>query len=458
MREALASEIRNALRYVRANWLVAKVLASYIGLYTLYKLFGADRIRARIDRTHERNAQRVLDGILELKAVYIKLGQVLSVMSQVLPPVFSEKLVGLQDAVPPHPYKDIERRFREEFGKTPQEMGLALNPVPLASASLGQVHRATDPDGRVLAIKVQYPDIEKIVEMDLAVLARVTRILDWFFPDFHYHRIREQIVDVVRRELDYRSEARNMATFAANFADDPDVLCPEVVPEYTSGRVLAMTFMEGCKIGNRKALIDAGIDPQAVVKKLAHIFFKQVLKDRLFHADPHPGNFLVQPGPKIVVLDFGAVEPIREELMKGMRLVFLGYISRNDQLVLNGVEVMGFKSLTGDRAVFERSVKHYFEKILRYRPEDLAKMSPDVIRDFADLKQLDVSFTDLARAFQYPEGYFYIERTMLLLLGLCMTLDYTLDPLIVGAPYAMQLILETAEPGSLVIPPPPAQA
>ena len=455
MREALAGEIRNAIRYLRANWLAARVLASYLSLYLLYKVFGADRIRARIERTHEKNADRVLTGILELKAVYIKLGQVLSVMGGILPAAFADKLVGLQDAVPPHPYKDIERRFREEFGKSPEEMGLALEPVPLASASLGQVHRATDAQGRDLAIKVQYPDIEKIVEMDLKVLTRVTRILDWFFPDFHYHRIRDQIADVVRRELDYRSEARNMATFAANFADDPDVLCPEVVPEYTSGRVLAMTFMEGIKIGNRRVLMEAGIEPAAVVKKLAQVFFKQVLKDRLIHADPHPGNFLVRPGPKLVVLDFGAVEPVREPLMKGMRKVFLGYISRNDQLVLEGVEIMGFEAVTGDRAVFERSVKHYFEKLLRYRPEDLAKLNPEIIKDFTDLKQLDVSFRDLARSFQYPEGYFYIERSMLLLLGLCVSLDYTLDPLIVGAPYAMQLILETAEPGSLVIPPPP---
>ncbi len=456
MRETIASEVRNAIRYLRAYWLVARVLASYVSLYLLYKIFGGERLAARIARTHEKNADRVLTGILELKAVYIKLGQVLSVLGGILPQAFSDKLAGLQDSVPAHPYRDIERRFREEFGKTPSEMGLDFEKVPEASASLGQVHRATDASGRQLAIKVQYPDIERIVEMDLKVLERVTRLLDWFFPDFHYHRIREQIADVVRRELDYRAEARNMAAIAANFAGDPDVLFPEVIPEYTSGRVLAMTFMQGMKIGNRKALIEAGIDPKAVVKKLAETFFKQVLKDRMFHADPHPGNFLVQPGPKLVFLDFGAVEPVREPLMRGMRKVFLGYISKNDQLVLQGVEIMGFKSLTGDRAVFEHAVKHYFEKILRYKPEDLAKLNPETIRDFADLRQLDVSFRDLARAFQYPEGYFYIERSMLLLLGLCMMLDYTLDPLIVGAPYAMQLILETAGPGELVIPSAPA--
>ncbi len=417
-------------------------MLSYAWLYFLYRLAGYERIEERLQAAHEKNAARLLAAILRLRAVYIKLGQVLSVLGGILPAVFTDHLAGLQDAVPPHPYKDILRRWHDEFGRYPGEMGIELTHTPLASASLGQVHRAKDSEGRDLAVKIQYPGIERIVEMDLQVISRITRILDWAFPSMHYHRIKDQVVDVIRRELDYRSEAENLHALAANFAGDPDVIFPEIIPEYSSARVLCMSYMEGIKIGDRKALIAAGINPSEVAKKLSETFFKQLLKDRLFHADPHPGNFLVRPGPQLVFLDFGAVEPVREPLMRGMAKVFMGYISKNDELVIDGIETMGFKSLSGDREVFERAIKHYFDKILRLDPKDMARPQAGALRDFADPRQANVGIRELARAFEYPQGYFYIERSLFLLLGLCLNLDRHVDPLAAGAPYAMEFLFK----------------
>src|ERR1700690_156638 len=192
---------------------------------------------------HRRNARRIEAAILRLRGLFIKVGQLISIMANVLPDAFREELQRLQDQVPPRPYRDIEARLREEFGgRPPPEVVVEFSTEPVASASIGQVHRARLPSGEEVAVKVQYPDIEEIVRIDLRVLQRIFGILRWFMPDYGFETIYREIREMVLAELDYRLEASAIERIAGNFAarktPAAHVRFPRVMAGFSTARVL----------------------------------------------------------------------------------------------------------------------------------------------------------------------------------------------------------------------------
>ncbi len=428
-------------RLVHASFRFGVILASYLLQLLLRRLFGAAAVEARWQRVHRKNAQRMYRGILRLRGVYIKLGQVLSIMGTFLPRAYSEELEGLQDQVPPHPWREVEQTFLDSLGKRPRELFDAFDEAPIAAASLGQVHRATLPDGTKVAVKILYPRISTVIRIDLRVIRWIMTVYGWFMPVNAIHRVVEQLEDLLRRETDLRHEATCMEQMERNFASDPDLLFPKVDWDRTSDHVLTMTFMEGVKISRRDEIVQLGLDPTAVAKKLVEAFYKMLFLDRFFHADPHPGNFLVQKGPagqpRIVVLDFGAASEARPNLIDGMIDVLSGLVGRDDGRVLRGIETMGFYAEGGDRALLERTVKLYFQKLLELNLKDFSSISPETAQKFIDPEVKRDELRQLMRAVEYPEGWFYIERAVVMLFGLSAQLAPTLNTIAVGFPYLM---------------------
>jgi predicted unusual protein kinase regulating ubiquinone biosynthesis (AarF/ABC1/UbiB family) len=235
----------------------------------------------------------------------------------VLPNAFREELQGLQDQVPPRPYRDIEARLREEFGgRAPGEVFAEFSPEPVASASIGQVHRARLPSGETVAVKVQYPDIEEIVRVDLHALQRIFGVLRWFMPDYGFETIYREIREMVLAELDYQREAAAIEKISGNFAKRPEtaghVRFPRVMAAYSTARVLTTEWMEGVKVADLEKLHALNVDRRAAARLCVEAYCQQIFIDGVYHADPHPGNLLVQKpatpdgGPAIVFLDFGA--------------------------------------------------------------------------------------------------------------------------------------------------------
>ena len=185
------------------------------------------------------------------RACSSSVGQLISIMTNFLPEEFRRELEGLQDAVPPRPYKDIEERIREELGKTPDELFAHFERRPIASASIGQVHIARMHDGNKVAVKVQYPDIEEIVHRDLNTLRRIFRIVEWFIPYQGLEELYREIRSIVVEELDYTAEANNAARIGANFEGRTDVAFPRVVAELSTQRVLVTHFEPGVKITDK---------------------------------------------------------------------------------------------------------------------------------------------------------------------------------------------------------------
>ncbi len=437
------------IRLFRAAWLFWRIFSSYLIQLGLERLRGREKLRERWKIVHRRNAKRLYRGMVSLRGVYIKLGQILSIMGTFLPRAYSEELEGLQDQVPPHPFPEIRKTFISSFGHPPTELYAHFEEKPLAAASLGQVHRATRKTGEDVAVKVLYPNVKTIIKIDLVVLGWAIRVYRWFVPMAAIERVVDQLRDLLERETNYVHEGKCMERMEKNFEGDQDILFPRVFWDLTNDRILTMTFMPGIKISRRVELEAAGIDPTATARKLVEAFYKQLFLDAFFHADPHPGNFLVQKGPngpRIVILDFGAASEARPNLIDGMLDILRGLFAKDDSMVVKGIETMGFMAAGGDRALLDRTVRMYFQKLLNFDIQDFGRIKPEMAAELADPGLKKDELRDLMKSVEYPEGWFYVERAVVIMFGLSAQLAPRLNTVQVGFPYIMRLLASRASP------------
>jgi len=455
--------MRLFIRLVRAVLAFGVIFISYMVQLALVKIFRRwhvdpvtgheepsvppwlSRRQARID---EKNSKRLLSDMLELRGVYIKLGQVLSIMGGFLPAVYIKRLETLQDAVPPHPIDEIEQAFVDSLGARPEAFFKTIDRSPVAAASLGQVHVAYMDDGRKVAVKVLYPGIRDMVRIDMRVIKLMVRVYKWFVPVQNIEAVHSSLVDLLRRETDYLHEAECMRRMSANFADDDHILFPEVIDEVTTRDVLTMTFMEGIKITRLDEIRARGVDLHKLAERLVKSFYKQVFLDRFFHADPHPGNFLVQPvqgsdDAKLVVLDFGAISEVDDKTVFGMVDILRGFFEQNDALALQGIEAIGFMAEGGDRALLEQTVKKYFQKLLKLEsrtPAAFMSANSKELEALADPEVERRELRSLMRSVHYPDGWFYVERASVMMFWLAGQIAPDLDKVQVGFPYVLPLL------------------
>jgi ubiquinone biosynthesis protein len=399
----------------------------------------------------QRNARRLLRGMLRLRGVFIKLGQVLSIMGGFLPRVYSKELEQLQDQVPPHLFSALEATMRRAFGKPPSEVFRDIEREPIAAASLGQVHVAHLHDGTKVAVKILYPGIRGVIAVDMRVVKLALGVYKRFVPVTGIERVHESLVDLLRRETDYLHEADCMTRMAENFSSDGGVAFPKAIRELTTKEVLTMTFMEGIKITRLDELRAAGIEPKEVALRLTQTFFKSLFVDRYFHADPHPGNFLIEPSQgstfRLVILDFGAICVAKNELIDGLVDILRGVFGQDDKLVLKGFREMGFVAAGGNDALLERTVKTYFSKLLKIKdrsPSALMRARPEQLERLANPEVERGELQELMRSFEYPEDWFYVERACVVAFWLAAQIDPDLDTVTVGFPYVMPLLAQRA--------------
>jgi ubiquinone biosynthesis protein len=433
------------IRLVRATRLFGTIFFSYLWHASWARLWPT-RFDSRDSwkRVHARNAQRMYRGFIRLRGVYIKLGQILSIMGTFLPRAITEKMEKLQDEVPAHSYKEIAASFTRAFGKTPKEVFPQFKETPIAAASLGQVHEAIGPEGQRLAVKILYPNVAMIIRVDMRVLGWAIKLYRQIVPINQIERVHEQLDDMLRRETNLAHEGRCIERMAANFKGDDDVLFPRVYPDWTCETVLTMSFMDGVKVSKKEQLAQLGLEPNAVATKLTQVFYKQLFLDKFFHADPHPGNWFVQKGPngqvRIVVLDLGSACALSDNLADGMIDILQGLMTRNDDLVVKGINTMGFVAEGGDKALLERTVRKYFEKLLALNITDFGRINPETAQRLADPEVRRDELRELMKSIAYPEGWFYVERASVIMFGLCGALAPKLNTVQVGFPYVMQFL------------------
>jgi ubiquinone biosynthesis protein len=376
-------------------------------------------------------------------------------MTNFLPEEFRAQLAGLQDSVPARGYADIERRIREEFGgRGPRELFAEFAEEPVASASIGQVHRARTLDGEQVAVKVQYPDIEEIVRIDLRTLRRIFGVINWFLPYHGLDGVYVEIREMILQELDFRREAESILRIGSNFQKRPRADAgllspsfPTVRPELSTARVLTTAWIDGVKVNDRAGLEALGVDRGRLARSVVHAYCQQIFTDGVYHADPHPGNLLVQPGGRVVFLDFGAVAEVSPAMRKGIVDLIQAGLARDTPRLISAMKDMGFIARGADPAIFDRVVDYLhdrFQEEVRFENFSLKEIRLDPrkgLESLADLRRMEISLRDIADHFHVPKEWIMLERTVLLLVGLCTELDPELNPMEVIRPYIEQFVL-----------------
>ena len=445
---------RPRFRLAKAYGVTVRVLASYLALRLRRPFLTPDAYERRLLERHRVNARRIERAIIELDGLFIKVGQLISILANFLPEEFRRELEGLQDAIPARPIEEIVERIEREFGRGPQTLFAWWNPEPMASASLAQVHEARLHDGRRIAVKVQHADIDQIAQLDLTAIRRILSIVQFFTRLRGLESYHTEISAMIRDELDFQKEAQNIERIASHFENDPMVEFPVVIHELSTAKVLTTELVEATKVTDLEALERCGVDRPALAQRILTAYCQMIFVDGVYHADPHPGNILVRGDGSIVFVDFGAVGELSRDMKEGIPQFLEGVIKRESSRITGALRRMGFVARVeadgrspDEEDVAERVIEYFQRRFLEQvslESFSLKDVQVDVrakAEMLADLRRLDVSFRELTRTFQVPKDWVLLERTVLLLLGLCTTLDPAMAPMRTIQPYLEEFVL-----------------
>jgi ubiquinone biosynthesis protein len=433
-------------RLRKAYWTTTVVLFSYVRLWFFKKIFGQNWYNKRLMPLHIRNAERVRDAILELKGLFIKLGQILSILAPFLPEPFKKPLESLQDQIPPRPMASVRARILKELGKPIEDIFAHFDENALAAASIGQVHRARLTDGTEVVVKVQHADIELVAEVDLEIIQRLTRMAAWFYDikgmDYLYTQIRKMIEE----ELDFTREAASMEQISANLAEESGITVPTIHRAFSTKKVMTSTWHDGVKISNLEQLDAWQLNRRDLATCLLRAYSRMLFKDGFYHADPHPGNILVEKTGRLVLLDFGAVATLSTALREGIPQLIEAAVRNDTAAMIATFDKMGFLAQGRDAEKMAEkmlgAVRNFLQNEVQIDGLDFKTVKVDPLNNSLMGLMQEIGLTGVASTVQVPKDYVLLSRMITLLLGLCATLDPTLNPLDVIRPYAQQYILK----------------
>ena len=418
-------------RFYTVVSLFLKIFWSFYSIKYKKLWHGRDWPQTHRQQLFVSEARRFRHTAVDLGGLLIKLGQFFSTRVDVFPQSTIKELTGLQDEVEPVPFSEVRRVAEEDLARSLEEVYARVEEMPVASASLGQVHRGFLTSGETVAIKIQRPGIDEMVRIDLKAIAVVVdiikRLTDWESKidlDAIYAEFAETLLD----ELDYVKEGHNAETIAANTRTrDEDILFPEIYWDYTTRRVLTMEYMEGIKITNYDELSRLGVDRNQMALILLRAYINQILADGFFHADPHPGNLFVTPEGRLVMLDFGMVGSIPEDLKEVLIDLVLAIVKRDNVAVVGYFKKIGFLRYDADTELVARAVGLLLEETLG-RGIDFTKA------DFSGfLKDLESLLYE--QPFQIPAQFTFMGRALGTLYGICIGLNPNFNFLDEAKPY-----------------------
>ena len=364
-----------AKRVFKVGELATSVGSSYVWQVLRAPFRTKDKRQQALLDTHIRNALRMVERSKELKGAFMKLVQMLSMRDDILPPEALSVLSIVQSQVPPMDYTEIRAQVRRELGKDPKELFAAFDAEAFAAASLGQVHRAVLTSGEEVVVKVQYPGVDETVQQDLqnikALLNTFTLIgRDVMRQRIDYTDVHRELEERLHEELDYLNEAKNIALFQRMFRDDPEVVIPQVYPDYCSRRVLTMSRLEGYPFAD---ILKPGVDQSLkdwVAVKYFRVLWRQVFEFGVLHTDPHPGNYLVTFHPKLVILDFGSIRIFPETIRKAYHGTAAAILRRDERTIAQCCVRLGFLNKGDDPAPLIRILYLIFEPVMVDRVYD----------------------------------------------------------------------------------------
>ncbi|MDI6821419.1 MAG: AarF/ABC1/UbiB kinase family protein [Actinomycetota bacterium] len=416
-----------------AQIVVKHGLGFYLERYRLKKFLPREKRRLKFEPPpREVFAKRLRMCLEELGPTFVKVGQLLSVRPDLVPPEVIFELEKLQDTVPPFDFDIVREQIFHEFGKELEELYLHFEPVPMAAASIAQVHRARLPDGREVVVKVQRPEAEKRIEADIDLLYYIARWVSRHVKSLEFLDLVglvDELAASLRREIDFRVEGRHVDRFRFNFRDDPLLKVPLVIWPCSSKRILTMEYIEGTKISDLATPESLGIDTYDLAIHGAKAIMKQVLVDGFFHGDLHPANILITPDGKIAYLDFGIVGQIKEQDKETITRMLIAIIDKDVDEVVAQCQKLGVQ-ISPNRI---NTMKPQFRDILdRYYGRKLGELKIDIIgREF-----LELIYENRIRI---PKDYALLAKALITVEGVCKQLYPQINILEVAKPYAMEL-------------------
>lgn len=444
MQRGAPSRFELARRALTLAALIARAALLYLEL-TLARRGPWKRSDAALVERQRRFAARFVATATRFRGGLIKIGQVASLRVEVVPEPVSQELERLQDRVSPHPFEGIARQIRAELGADVDELFQRFDREPLASASLGQVHRAMTSDGREVAVKVLYPGIEHSVAVDLAM----ARLGAWLFNRFSpadLLQIHREIRETLLGEMDYLREGRACEKIGRNLARDPElashIRTPTIHWDRTTRRVLSMEYIAGVKINAHAALEARGVDRAELALWASRAFLHMMFRDGFFHCDPHPGNFLVDAEGKVAIIDFGMNQQISPETLEGIRQNVLASISRDPERYARSLVEAGIVQAADLPTVIELARLSFDPKYYNLTPAELVRL------DFSEYFRRMRGHMKQLRSFHIPEGLVMWSRAISLLYALLVELAPGIRPLEVFGPYAAEFLQE--QPASAV--------
>lgn len=382
----------------------------------------------------------------ELGPSFIKLAQILSARPDLVTKPYADEFKKLQDEVPPFPFSEVLRIIREDMNLPADEIFDNIVESPVAAASIAQVHYATLNDGTPVVIKVQRPNITRIIETDITILKTITSLMVRYIPEtefFNPKGIVEEFSRTIRKELDFTEEAKNISRFTRNFSKHPHIVIPSVYHEFTSRRLLVMERIEGVSIDDIEGINRYGLDRSELARIGTEAYFKMFLEDGFFHADPHPGNIFVMPDGRIGLVDFGIVGWLTPDIMESIAEALVALVKKDfdslvDQyislgLVTEGVDIEEFKRdfkadmidfliPLYDQAISEINIAQYLDTLLHLAAKHNLKMPSDLL---------------------------LMNKCMLILDSIGRELDPDFNFIVIAEPYATRLIRSRYNPKNM---------
>jgi predicted unusual protein kinase regulating ubiquinone biosynthesis (AarF/ABC1/UbiB family) len=386
-------------------------------------------------QAYRRRAQAiwVRENFLELGPTFIKLGQLFSTRADLFPAEYVEELTKLQDKVPAFGYDQVQEIIEKDLGKPLPDLYRSFDPIPLAAASLGQVHKAQLHNGEEVVVKVQRAGLKQLFAIDLQILRGIARYFQ-NHPEWGKGRewmgIYDECCRILYEEIDYLNEGRNADTFRRNFRDEAWVNVPRIFWRYSSPRVLTLEYAPGIKISDYDALEAAGLNRRELAHLGAKAYLQQILYSGFFHADPHPGNIAVNTNGELIFYDFGMMGQLPTVTRDKLMTTFMGIARKDGQQVVESLVELGALAPVDDMGPVRRSVQFMLDNYMDkpFEAQSIAQISDDLYEIAYD------------QPFRFPATFTFVMRAFSTLEGVGKGLDPEFNFMEVAKPFATELM------------------